>query len=278
MKLEFSLGGGVDLRIASGLDQGSFYPTARIQKGLVLLYEGCDLSEEAVGFGVPILKRGLQTIFPSEVDLYLHGGTLLTKVSARYKLNLEERILRNGNSSVRNRLVYAGKNSLAAIIRHLPLMRNLLTGTSNLLRSSLAWETTYEAGEFSTYVVLSYTIDEAFNKVTVEMVGGDFLSSSISEIVIMNELGAHHFNRYQDSQGTCQDGEEIGCWDPVEAQAASFVDESHKISFSLEQVAGARLFRGRELIEPRLAWSGFGYSFPPELKTFGYNITFTRLS
>lgn len=277
MKLDFSLAAGIGLRIASGTDRTPHYPTARIQKGLVLLYENMDLSEEAVGFGVPILKRGLQTIFPGEVDLYLHGGKAETVVSARYKLNLEEKISRNGNGSLNNRLLYAGKNSMAAIIRQFPFLRKLLTGTSNLLRSSLAWETTYEPTKFSTYVVLTYSIDEAKDRILVELVGGDFLSSSISEVVIMNEQGAHHFYQYQESTGNLQNGDEIGCWDLVIGDEASFLDQTHKISFTLGQVRGAKLYRGRELIEPRLAWAGFGYTFPPGLKPFKYEIQLKRM-
>lgn len=277
MKIDVALPPGMGLQIASGLDRASPYPTGKMQKGLVLLYEGQDLSEEAVGFGVPILKRGLQTVFPGEVDLYLHGGNAPIKVSARYKLNLEERISRNGNGSLRSRLVYTGKNSLAAIIRQIPFMRKPLTMTSNLLRSKLEWETTYEPGEFFTYIVLTYTIDEINNRIKVELMGGDFLESSISEVIIMNELGAHHFEQYKDSEGISQLGEEIGCWDPVTAAEAWFIDNTHKVSFSLTQAKGARLFLGRELIEPRLAWSGFGYSFPPGLKPFHYEITLKRL-
>jgi hypothetical protein len=278
MKLDFPLAPGFSLQIASGIQRQSLYPTARIQKGLVLHYQDEDLSEEAVGFGVPIVKRGLQTIFPGEVDLYLHGGSTQTIVSARFKLNLEERITRNGNGSVKNRLVYTGKNSLAAIIRSIPFMRKTLTDTSNLLRSRLAIQSTYEESEFSTYAVLTYTIAEQPDRIKVELMGGDFLSSNISEMIIMNELGAHHFDQYQASDGTCQTGDEIGCWDPVEAQEACFIDQTHKVSFSLEQVEGARLYRGRELIEPRLAWSGFGYSFPPTLKPFHYEIILKKLA
>jgi hypothetical protein len=277
MKLDIPFAPRLGLQIASGIDRTSPYPTARIQKGMTLLYEGQDLSEEAVGFGVPIVKRSLQTIFPGEVDLYFHGGGVQTKVSARYKLNLEERLIRNGNGSIKSKLVYTGKNSLAAIIRRIPLLRRPLTGTSNLLRSRLAFQSTYEASEFSTYVVVTYTIDGRRGRIMIELVGGDFLSSSVSEVIIMNELGAHHFDRFQDSEGTCQDGDEIGCWDLVEAHEASFIDQTHKLSFSLGQVNGARLYRGRELIEPRLAWSGFGYSFSPKLRPFQYEISLQSL-
>jgi len=41
-------------------------------------------------------------------------------------------------------------------------------------------------------------------------------------------------------------------------------------------VKGARLFRGRELVSSRLAWAGFGYSFPPSIKRFVYELGIER--
>src|SRR4030042_5824864 len=120
MKCDFPLSNGITLQIASAVDGNSAYPTGRLQKGLVLVCDGQDLSEEAVGFGVPILKRGLQTIFPGEVELYPEKSSLPRKVSARYKLNLEEKIAKTGSGTINNRLVYASKNSMAAVIRQLP--------------------------------------------------------------------------------------------------------------------------------------------------------------
>jgi hypothetical protein len=55
------------------------------------------------------------------------------------------------------------------------------------------------------------------------------------------------------------------------------MSSSQHISFSLPQVKGARLFLGRELIGSRLAWSGFGYTFPPGLNHFSYEVTIKRL-
>jgi hypothetical protein len=277
MKIDLPLTGGFSLQIASGTNRDASYPTGRIQKGLVLYYDGLDLSEEAVGFGVPILKRGLQTIFPGEVELHPHAGSSGQQLSARYKLNLEEKIARIGNGTIHNWLVYTGKNSLAAIIRRLPFMRGLLTRTSNLLRSTLAWETTYEPTGFFTYVTLTFAIEAAAGRIKVELMGGDVIPDSISEIIVMNEQGARFFDQYKDSDGLYQFENEIGCWDPVSAPEASFIDIRHQVSFSLPQVNGARLYRGRELIDNRLAWSGFGYSFSPSLDHFNYEITVNRL-
>jgi hypothetical protein len=47
------------------IEQGD-YPACRIQKGLVLVHENKDLSEEGIGFGVPVLRFGHETIFPGD--------------------------------------------------------------------------------------------------------------------------------------------------------------------------------------------------------------------
>ena len=89
---------------------------------------------------------------------------------------------------------------------------------------------------------------------------------SLTEVIVMNEQGAHFFDQYRDSSGARLSGKEIGCWDEVTAEEASFASSTHRVAFNLPQVPGARLFRGRELIGSRLAWAGFGYSFPPTLQ------------
>ena len=75
-----------------------------------------------------------------------------------------------------------------------------------------------------------------------------------------------HFDRYRDTSGISLQGDEIGCWDEVNAEEAWFESSTRQIAFRLGQVKGARLFRGRELIGSRLAWAGFGYSFPPSIR------------
>jgi hypothetical protein len=277
MKIDLPLTDGIALQIASGANLETSYPTARIQKGLILFYEGQDLSEEAVGFGVPILKRGLHTIFPGEVELYPQEGSSSNKFTAHYKMNLEEKIARSGAGTINNRFLYASKNMLAALIRGMPIIRKLLTGTSNLLRSTFGWETTYEPSDFFTYVTLTYTITSDAGRILVELIGGDFTPSIIGEIIIMNEQGAHHFDQYQETNGIIISGSAIGCWDEVSSANAAFICSRKKISFRLPLVSGARLFRGRELIATRLAWSGFGYSFPPSLENFRYEISIKRL-
>jgi hypothetical protein len=277
MKIELPLGDGISLQIAAGTNHDASYPTGKMQKGWVLFCNGKDLSEEAVGFGVPILKRGLQTVFPGEVELQVDSTNPKNKVTARYKLNLEEKIARPGSGSINNRLVYAGKNMLAGMIRGFPAVRRLLTNTSSLLRSTFGWQTTYEPAGYSTNVTLTYIIDDAAGTILTELMNVDSIPDGITEIIMMNEQGAHHFDQYRDADGVSLHDGEIGCWDEVTASRAAFMSSSQRISFSLAQVKGARLFLGRELIGSRLAWSGFGYTFPPSLNHFRYEVTIKRI-
>ena len=94
----------------------------------------------------------------------------------------------------------------------------------------------------------------------------------------MNELGANHFDRYRDSNGLFLKGNAIGTWDEIFADEASFIDSCDNIAFTLKQVKGARMFRGRELVEGRLAWSGLAYRLPRDIINFAYDIRIGRFA
>lgn len=276
MKVDLPLSSGIALQLTPGKGAPNGYPTARIQKGWLLFCDGHDLSEEAVGFGVPVIKRGLQTIFPGEVSLSAPESSPLT-FQARYLLNLEERIAKSGSSTIDHRWVYEVKNVLAGAIRGLPAVRRSLTTASNLLRAQFGWQTTYEVSDFSMEIQLVYTVLPAENKLLVELIQPNSPDARLSEIILMNEQGAHHFDQYQDASGT-RTGDQIGCWDDVAGPTGSFTSQASRLSFALPRVDGAHLYHGRELIGSRLAWSGFGYSFPPGLKSFRYEIALRRLA
>ncbi len=268
---------GLALKIGALTVSGKGYPTRRLQKGLILLQDGQELAEEGVGFGVPVLKRGLQTVFPGDIELASQRRDSVWQLTALFRLNLEEKIATPGRGSVKCKPLYAVKNSLAALIRRFPRLRGLLTATSNGLRRMLGWETTFEDAGFCTTVKMIYTVDSQTGTVEVEVDTSDLPTDNITEVVVMNEQGAHHFDRYLDSGGTFLRGKEIGCWDEVTAEEAAFISSAHRVAFTLERVKGARLFRGRELIGSRLAWSGFGYSFPPAVERFGYAVRIERV-
>ena len=271
MELSIPLFGGLSLKIADQSGDADGYPTRRLQKGLLLFDGPQELAEEGVGFGVPILKRGVQTIFPGEMELAWRRTGPVWEVTAVFAMDLVERLAKPDGASLRSGVLYAAKDSLAAFHRRVPPLRGPLTAASTALRRLFGWVTTYEQVELCARLTVTYTVNGEQGRigVTVDLTR---LPGDVTEVVVMNELGGHHFDRYTDAGGSDLRGVEIGTWDAVSAEKAGFVSAAHKVAFSLGQVEGARLSRGRELIGARLAWSGFGYSLPPTPRAFAYEV------
>jgi hypothetical protein len=103
-------------------------------------------------------------------------------------------------------------------------------------------------------------------------------SGRVTEIVLMNELGAGHFDRYEDSSGASLTGAAVGTWNEVDAATASFLSSRRRLAFTLAQVPGARLLRGREAVAGRLAWAGFGYVVRPGAPRLDYDVRIERRS
>jgi hypothetical protein len=268
-----------DLSISIGdspRDAG-LYATSRLQKGWVLHRGNNDLAEEAVGFGFPVLKRGLQAFFPGAVQLDLVRQDPKPVITAAYTLDLVEKIARPGRESVKNKTLYRVKDSLAYVIRGFPPGRSLLTALSSGLRWMFGWETTYEKTGLSAQLKITYTIDEQAGVLTMHADLDEIDAATVSEVIIMNEQGAHAFDQYRDTSGIRLAGRKIGVWDEVHADEASFASSTQRVAFSLPRVPGVRFFRGRERIASRLAWAGFGYSFAPTVRRFGSRVRIETL-
>jgi len=276
VKLAVPLSSGLLLAIAERAGAGEGYPTGRLQKGLLLFVDGQDLSEEGVGFGVPILKRGRQTVFAGGLELAQRRRGPVSEVTAVFEMNLVERLAKPGAASLTSRPLYAAKDSLAALHRRCPALRGPLTAASNALRRSFGWETTFDETEPVARLTLTYSIFGGEGRVAVAADLSGLSGDGVTEVVVMNEQGGHHFDRYVDARGTTLQGSEIGAWDEVGAVSASFVSPVQRVAFSLGQAEGARLRHGRELIGSRVAWSGFGYSFSPALRRFDYELRIAR--
>ena len=268
---------GISLRFASVPEAGGKYATSHLQKGFLLVADGKVLAEEAVGFGVPVLKRGLQAVFPGGMTFTTSSRGDVLEIAAVFSLDLEERFTRTDSNSVGGPLFYRLKNQMAALIRRVPLLRPVLTGTSSLLRALFGWRTTYERAGFQIPVQMTYCIDRTTGKMSVTVDLSNLENRGVTEAIVMNEQGAHFFDRYREAGGSRLFGKRIGTWDAVVAEAAAFECPAAQVAFKLARVEGAHLYRGRELVGSRLAWSGFGYSFQPGMKIFQYELTLERL-
>jgi hypothetical protein len=251
------------------------YPTALLQQGFILLDGSEQLAEEAVGFGVPVVKRGLDTVFPGGVELAWQTQEAVWTVAAAFGMDLVER-LSSSRRTVRSRSLYLAKNSLAGLHRRAPALRGPLTSTSNALRRRFGWLTTFERVPRVATVVMTFVIDAGAGRVGVAAQLADAPLAGLTEVVVMNEQGARHFDCYEDSDGVRLEGDEIGTWDEVHAACAWFTSGARQVTFSVGGMTGGRLYRGRELIGDRVAWSGFGCSFTPGREAFGFELTIER--
>jgi hypothetical protein len=252
------------------------YPTRRLQKGWGLVHGSVPLVEEAVGFGVPILKKGLRAVFPGGIRLDHRRTGATWEVDARFQMNLEEGLSRRGQAITPASSLHTAKEALASLHRHAPALRGLLNLFSNSLRRLFDWETTYVESASQVDVAIAYTVHGDEGRIGVVADLSNLPRESFTELVLMNEQGAHFFDGYRDSDGASIRGKRIGSWDRVAAQRASFISSAHGIAFSLHQVDGAALFRGREVVGSRLAWAGFGYSVPAERDRFAYDLILER--
>jgi hypothetical protein len=277
MHTTIPLSQGLALQFSNEPSEAQVFATSRLQRGLLLLDRKQPLVEEAVGFGVPVLKRGLRTIFPGSAHFRVQPDGPGLLIIADFKLNLVERFKQGSEGIVGNAWLYAMKDVLAAVIRRAPVMRGPLTAASSWLRRTFGWNTAYEEAGFETSVTVTYGLAAPAGKIQVG-IDCSRVRSDVTEVVLMHEQGASTFDRYQDSSGLRLQGDEIGCWDEVGAAEAWFESSRRKLAFRLGRVEGARLFRGRELVGSRLAWAGFGYSFAPSLRTMQHELRISRLA
>lgn len=256
--------------------QGKF-PTSCLQKGWLMSCRGENLAEEAVGFGVPIIKRGLKSYFPGEIALESFQMTDTWMVKAIYTINLEEKIAMPGKSPLTVKPVYLVKNLLAAVIRQFEPGRRYLTALSSSLRKWLGFKTVYGISEFITKVEMNYRIDSQKGEIDIQADFTGLTNQGVTEVVVMNEQGATYFDGYMDDSGLTLFGDEIGLWDEVITEQARFISSSHKLAFGLQRQPGTHLFRGREWTASRLAWSGFGHSIAPSMGRYNCTVKVERL-
>ncbi len=248
---------------------GCEYPSCRLQKGLLLAFGHKELSEEGIGFGVPVLRFGHEAIFPGGARITTNIERDKTSFTADYDLNLAERMAVKGRK-INSRAFYMIKELLSSLHREHPRFRKILTHASGTLRRAFGIETRFEE-VYSLGVVRVLYIIRAGN-IHISVDTSRVKKYNCTEIMLMNEQGAGYFNLYRDSNGLLLKGNAIGTWDETFADEASFIDPLHEIQFTMQKAAGSRMFRGRELVPGRLAWAGLAYSIPPGKDNFSYTI------
>jgi hypothetical protein len=270
MEKRIPVGGRDRISLMAGNPASGAYPSSRVQKGLALAWEERDLSEEGVGFGVPVFRVGLETIFPGGCRSWTREDGKFTALGVDYEMSLVGRMARKGKNM---KIAHRVRERLSSLHRKHPGLRGAFMSASQALRRVFFLEDVFEKIPSAGLVRAVYSIEGCSIHVDlrIQQKGGQ------AQVIVMNEQGANYFDLYRDSDGLRLRGNEIGSWDETSAEEASFVDSQHRIAFTLEKVQGARMFRGRELATERLAWAGLAYVLPGKAVNFTYTIRIGEL-
>jgi hypothetical protein len=240
----FSLSDSVALRIHSDTKPQNM-KIANLQKGMILLYKGTEVVGEGTGFGVPIGRYFDETFFSGSSFLQVHkqensviirkefSMDLITRDKFR-NLKLENKNLRKIIDSVS--LLYQKRKHLAQFI--------LLTKE---LLFKFGVESIFSRSPSKGKVIVTYTLHR--NRILVNLSFNELDRNNLLKVFVLNEQGAHFFRKYSDSDGLDLNDDEIGAWNGVTAQSAKITDKQDRIGFSLKNVEGAILRRGREVVK-----------------------------
>jgi hypothetical protein len=277
MKISIPISTETQLFISNDLPETLEYPTSQLQKGLLLIHKGENLAEEAVGFGVPVIKKKIQTIFSGDADLFLEEHGSNWKITALYKMNMQERIADRKSGRFYQNSVFSLKNLLSFLHIHFPSLRSVLDKTSTFIRTIFNLETCYES--FDDFSLVKATYSGMINSPLINILFEfpDHSSQGVTEVILMNEQGAHFFDTFIDNNGTHLSNKQIGSWSKVVSKSASFICKKYDLSFSLACNGGSETYRGYEDIESRLAWAGFGISIAPTEKIYQYQIDLGKI-
>jgi hypothetical protein len=246
---------------------------AALQKGLVLISGGIELIEEGAGFGTPIAKYSDGTFFSSTAQVSVnHVSEDSAVICKTYFLDaISEKKIRGTQI---NKSTYS---FVHRIFEKGYLTRQGLRPVFDLimqLRKKMGVHTHFIKVNARGKIAITYHCFPDQIRIHVDM---SALNRSLcKEILILNEQGANRFQTYKDAKVGLLKGRAIGAWAKVEAKKASFVDKRTGLTFTLENLNGVTLYRGREEIKDRFSWSGLTYALNPEKYSFDYIVCITQ--
>jgi hypothetical protein len=247
---------------------------ALLQKGLILTVAGVELIEEGAGFGVPIAKYLDHTFFSGTATICafqdLNGVEVFKKSYHLDRISKKEIKGVLINDSI---YTFFRKTFERVYLQHVGLRS--LFDLAMKMRNTIGIQTKFTKVKSRGIVEVTYTFLPSGVKVHVDLSSLDM--ELCQEVLLLNEQGALHFRKYCDANGVLLYGGNVGAWERVSARQASFSDVESGVSFSLENVGGAIMYRGREKVKGRFSWAGLTYSLKPHVKSFDYVIGINNL-
>ncbi|MGA3061171.1 MAG: hypothetical protein ABSD92_12510 [Candidatus Bathyarchaeia archaeon] len=241
---------------------------ANLQKGAIFLYNGVEVVGEGTGFGVPIGKYSDETFFSGSSFLQIRKQENSVIIRKEFLMDLIARD-KFRNLKLENMKFRRIIDSISLLYqRHKRFAQFILRAKGLLFKFGV--ESTFIGATSKGKVIVTYTLDR--NRVLVNLNFSLLDRNNLQKVFVLNEQGAHFFRKYTDSEGVKLDDDEIGAWKSVTAESAKIVDKQDRIGFSLKNLEGMVLRRGREVAKGSLNWIGLDYELYPENDQFEYEI------
>ena len=241
---------------------------ANLQKGVILMFKGTDVVGEGTGFGVPIGKYCDETFFSGSSFLQVHEQKNFLIIRKEFLMNLIARD-RFRNFKLENIKIRKVIDFISFLYqKHKNLAKFILSTKKFLLKfgvDSVFIKTTPKGK-----VIVTYTIYK--KRILVNLSFSQLDRNNLQKVFVLNEQGAKFFGKYSDSEGLKLNDGEIGAWELVTAQSAKISDKKNRVGFSLKNVEGTILRRGRETMEGALDWIGLDYELNTVDDKFEYEI------
>ena len=240
-------------RITFILDKGpdnSQGDSSTLEKGLLMIIENNSLCGEGVGFGVPALEYPENMIFSTSAKIKSENGTLVKSFSMNashrktwmHKFTINDRFY----STISNKLSYVYKRD-EKYRKFIKWLMKFIT----ILGLRISTQKTRSKG----FVDITYAVSRDNLVITVNT--SRIREKQFNRLLIFNEQSAD-FDLYRDDFTQLRK-DDIGVWEETNCQEACLTNESAKIMFCLKKLDETKLYRGRELLQPRLDWAGFCY-------------------
>jgi hypothetical protein len=264
---EISFSKNLTLRVYSNT-KPSNGKIADLQKGLILVYKGVEMTAEGTGFGVPIIVCGDETYFSGSSSVFMSKRNSSIVIRKEFFM---DKVARNTfrNVTLTNRKVRVLLRYIAWLYQKNRRLNRFLSLKSPFLKAGYGTTFTNTAS----IGTVTVTYDISAGHIQVKAVFKELSKKeNIRKIFLLNEQGTTRFRRYVDSNGVEFFDDGIGAWNPIDADWASLTDLKGTIGFRMAKVKGSYLRRGRELLKGSLDWAGLDYELSPGLSVFEYKI------
>ncbi|WP_455369496.1 hypothetical protein, partial [[Eubacterium] cellulosolvens] len=241
-------------------DQGD---SSSLEKGLIMFVKDNSMCGEGVGFGVPALEYQNKIIFSTSAKINNYDKKLQKSFSidAYHRITWMHKFLINDRfySIISDKFKHRYQQD-KKYQKFLRFFMKLIT----LLGFRISTEKISSKG----FVDVSYEITK--DNLIISVDTSRLIDKEYRKLLIFNEQSAD-FDLYRDEFIELRK-DDIGVWEEAQCQEASLTNESAKTTFFIKKINGTKLFRGRELLEPRLDWAGFCYIIPSKVENLRYII------